>query len=129
MNRELERSLKIRPFNPAKSDGCTFMSWPYKQITGKNLPFRDCCISHDEDYWYGGTKQQRRVSDDKLRDCVYKHNRGTVVSKITYWLISRIMWIAVRVGGSPKSGLSIRWGFNAPMTFGRIFGGYDKEQH
>ena len=51
-------------------------------------------------YWYGGTRSQRKDADDALRDCVASHGH-----KILAW----IMWIGVRIFGSPRSLLPFRW--------------------
>lgn len=91
-------SHKIRDgeFNPENSDGCTIISKPYNWLTGKQLPFRHCCIEHDRAYWYGGTKQQRRDADRTLQTCVASYGGFCVP-----W--SWVMWIAVRIFGSPRS--------------------------
>ena len=127
-NRELERRLKIGPFIPANSDGCTALSWVYNKLTGKKLSFRACCVSHDEDYWFGGTRKMRRDSDKRLRKCVYTYNSGSILSKIFYSVLSWSMWVAVRIGGSPKLPFPWRWEFSQPYTTRKVFGGYEKEQ-
>jgi len=126
MNKE-ERKLKYGPFIPENSDGCTVLSWVYILLTRKKLPFRACCVSHDEDYWYGGTKQERRDSDKRLRECIYDHNNGTVLGKLFYFVLSWTMWAAVRVGGSPKLPFPWRWEFSQPYTTRKMFGGYEAE--
>lgn len=127
-NKELERRLKVGPFIPENSDGCTVLSWTYNLLTNKKLSFRSCCVSHDEDYWFGGTRKQRRESDARLRDCIFAHNNGSVVSKILYFSLSRVMWVAVRIGGSPKLPFPWRWEFSQPYTTRAAFGGYVKDQ-
>ncbi len=87
-------------FDPEKSDGCTVISIPYNWLTGKPLLFRECCIEHDRAYWYGGTRSERKAADAALRDCVAGHDH-----KILAW----IMWIGVRIFGSPRSLLPFRW--------------------
>jgi hypothetical protein len=128
MNKEQERKLKIGPFIPENSDGCTVLSWVYIKLTGKKLPFRQCCVDHDEDYWYGGSRRMRRESDARLRRCVFNHNNGTVLGKLFYGLLSWGMWAAVRIGGSPKLPTPWRWKFSQPYTTRNVFGGYESEE-
>ena len=128
MHNEENRKLNIGPFIPTNSDGCTALSWPYNKLTGKLLPFRDCCIVHDEAYWYGGTKQQRKDGDLLLMTSVQA--KGDVgISKTLYFVLSRLMYVAVRIGGSPKTGLPWRWQFSSPFTTRTIFGGYEKDRY
>ena len=81
---------KIKPF---KSDGCSVYF---------NENFRGCCVSHDKDYWKGGTKNQRLKSDRKLKKCVEK--KGHPIQ-------AKIMYLSVRAGGSPMFPTPFRWGF------------------
>lgn len=126
MDKEAQRRIKIGPFVPENSDGCTVLSWPYNKLTGKQLPFRQCCVVHDEAYWYGGTKRQRKDADLLLMHCVAEHGK-TFVGKILYWVLSRVMYVGVRIGGSPKIGVPWRWEFSSPYTVSKMFGGYEKE--
>ena len=125
-NKELQRRLKVGPFIPEDSDGCTVLSWPYNKLTGRELPFRQCCVDHDEAYWYGGTKIQRKRADLVLMRCVARYGK-TAVGKLAYWILSRIMYVGVRIGGSPKIGVPWRWEYGTKYTASRLFGGYEKE--
>jgi len=125
---ELQRKTKIGPFIAENSDGCTVLSWVYNTLTRKKLPFRECCVSHDEDYWYGGTRKQRSESDKRLRKCVYTYNNGTFLSKLFYTVLSWAMWVAVRIGGSPKIPSPWRWEFSSNYTISKMIGGYVKDQ-
>lgn len=104
-------------FDPANSDGCTLLSKPYQWLTGKQLSFRECCIEHDRAYWYGGTKSERKTADDTLRDCVKGHG---------HTILAWIMWIVVRIMGSPRSPLPFRWRRNVTILQG-MTQGYKKE--
>ena len=125
-NRELQRRLKIGPFIPEDSDGCTVLSWPYNKLTGRELPFRQCCVDHDEAYWYGGTRRQRKDADLLLMRCVAGYGK-TGLGHLAYWILSRVMYIGVRLGGSPKIKFPWRWEFGTEYTADRLFGGYEKE--
>jgi len=78
---------------PYKSDGCTM--WP----DGPNF---NCCKDHDDVYRWGGDWQQRLVCDIILMLCV-KGNSG--------WFWAVVMFIGVRIGGSPFLPTPWRWGF------------------
>ena len=126
MDQARKTRLKVGPFIPKNSDGCTLLSWPYKKLPGRELPFRQCCIDHDESYWYGGTKQQRLAADTHLRDCVYAYGK-TGIGKVGYFILSRGMFIAVRIFGSPKLPLPFRWKLGDPYVAQMMLGGYEKE--
>ncbi|MDH3492693.1 MAG: hypothetical protein OEM82_04020 [Acidobacteriota bacterium] len=79
-----------------ESDGCTWFP---------DGNYRDCCVAHDEDYFKGGSCRQRRESDARLYRCV-KSKKG--------WrnkILAPIMWVGVRVLGSPILPTRFRWGF------------------
>jgi hypothetical protein len=79
-----------------KSDGCTLI--PDGDI-------RPCCIIHDQEYYRGGTRDERRDSDKKLYDCVRK-KKG-----FAHKLFAPFIWLGVRIGGLPFLPTSFRWGF------------------
>lgn len=78
-----------------KSDGCTL-------IADGNI--RDCCVAHDKDYFYGGTRKQRRESDKRLYQCVCKKGGWDKFA-------APFIWLGVRIGGLPFLPTSFRWGF------------------
>ena len=100
-------------WTPEKSDGCTIISKPYNWLTGKQLPFRDCCLSHDKDYWYGGPKHLRTESDKRFRECVAAHG---------YPILAWIFWVAIRIGGSPRLPLPWRWARHVTIIEGALKG-------
>lgn len=71
------------------------------------LPWEDCCTIHDRSYWPGGTSDQRRDADRALYVCV--RDRG-------YPITASVMWVGVRLGGTPFFPFDWRWGY------GRDFG-------
>ncbi len=79
-----------------RSDGCTMFP---------DGNYRECCVSHDEDYYFGGSGKERWRSDKRLYKCV-KAKRGWQ-NKIA----APVMWIGVRVGGVSFLPTPFRWGF------------------
>lgn len=79
-----------------KSDGCTLFP---------DGNYCDCCVAHDKDYYFGGTRKERWRSDKRLYNCVRK-KKG--------WqnkLIAPIMLVGVRIGGVSFLPTPFRWGF------------------
>ncbi|CAN5644708.1 hypothetical protein BH24ACI3_BH24ACI3_06770 [soil metagenome] len=79
-----------------KSDGCTLFP---------NGNYCDCCVEHDKDYYFGGTRKERWRSDKRLFKCV-RSKKG--------WqnkLMAPIMLVGVRVGGVSFLPTPFRWGF------------------
>ncbi len=107
--------VNIPTFNPRlHSDGCSGgMSLVYSKLTvlhekhGAQLPWRSCCVVHDQAYYYGGTKQQKIIADQNLKLCVSEsigeENLGIVLGKM--------MEKTVSIGGSPYFPTSYRWGY------------------
>ena len=80
----------------AKSDGCTLI--PDGHI-------RDCCLRHDQEYFAGGTRKERRESDKRLYNCVRKK------TGLAHKLVAPFIWLGVRIGGVPFLSTPFRWGF------------------
>ena len=76
-----------------KSDGCS--SWP-------DGDYRECCEAHDLDYYYGGTRAERKASDRRLYGCVRAKGHK---------YIAGIMYFGVRFGAVPWLPTPFRWGF------------------
>lgn len=94
-----KRPMDNRKF---KTDGCSGgMSLLWKFLTGDGPPWEGCCFSHDEAYWRGGFWRDRWNSDVKLYRCVRPASK--------FWAV--VMFIAVRIGGSPFWPVPWRWGF------------------
>lgn len=57
-------SIELESF---ETDLCTF----YKEGTSAEpTKWRHCCIEHDLYYWVGGTKDERKLADLRLKSCV-----------------------------------------------------------
>lgn len=79
-----------------KSDGCSLFP---------DGNYRDCCVEHDKDYYFGGTSAERKASDKRLYKCV-KATRG--------WqnkFAAPLMWLGVRTFGGSCLRTPFRWGF------------------
>lgn len=74
-------------------DACTFFP---------DGDYADCCIAHDRDYYRGGTKEERRASDKRLRQCVRAKGHK---------YLSKLMFFGVRLGGGAWLNLPFSWGF------------------
>ena len=116
---------KVKPFILEQdSDGCTLMSKPYGLVTGgKRLAQRGCCDKHDEWYHYGGSKSQRQQADRELRDCV-RALGDNIIERGLFKVIGMAMYIAVRVGGSPKLPFPWRWRNNVNFQLEDLASGY-----
>jgi hypothetical protein len=78
-----------------KSDGCTLIA---------DGDIHDCCVAHDQEYFRGGTRKERRASDKKLYECVCRKGGWNRV-------FAPFIWLGVRIGGLPFLPTSFRWGF------------------
>ena len=102
-------------FTPAlHSDGCSGgMSDTYEKLTvfhakhGDTLPWRSCCVTHDEAYYYGGSKYEKMNADEILKKCVNDNQGGNAFG----FMLGNIMQGAVTPGGLPYFPTSYRWGY------------------
>jgi len=92
---------KLAPFS---TDGCSL--FPNGTPEKPNL-WLHCCKAHDLDYWQGGTRAQRLLSDLKLQQCVADTGQAE---------IAILMFNGVRVGGSPALPTPFRWGYGWPFS-------------
>ena len=67
--------------------------------------YKDCCVAHDLDYYYGGSCKERAESDKRLYRCV-KNKKGWYNK-----FVAPIMWVGVRIGGVSFLPTPFRWGF------------------
>ena len=107
-----KRVTGIPDFNPNNSkhtDGCSGgMSASYAKLSqGKTLLWRQCCVVHDEAYYYGGTREEKSTADKALNTCVAKKLGGKASGKI----LGSLMNGAVAIGGLPYFDTSYRWGY------------------
>lgn len=91
---------------PFSTDGCSL--FPNGPIGQPDL-WLHCCKAHDLDYWQGGTKAQRLLSDLRLQSCV----ADTGNKKIAV-----MMFNGVQLGGSPFLPTPFRWGYGWPFPYG-----------
>lgn len=95
--------FKLRATPEFISDGCSGgMSWFFIHILHELEPWHCDCIKHDQEYWLGGAYRDRRQADRDLAIAV--------ISKGYFWW-GVIMYIGVRIGGSPWWPFSWRWGY------------------
>ncbi len=92
--------------SPFTTDGCSL--FPDGTLEHQSL-WVHCCIRHDLAYWKGGTEQQRLEADQALQQCVAQTGEPK---------IAQLMLAGVRVGGSPVSVMSYRWGYGWPLLRG-----------
>lgn len=102
----------------------------FAEIHAEKPPWENCCVTHDRAYHIGGFQRTaldsfnaRMAADKKLFTCIiqtatdrkvelgetYGMNENQI--NIAYTAIAEAMFIAVRLGGAPCSGLPWRWGY------------------
>ena len=101
-----ESALSLVDIKPFTTDGCSFFPDGTFEVSVK---WKHCCIAHDFAYWKGGTYIEREHADDDLQRCV---------SNLGEENISALMWLGVRIGGSPNFSTSYRWGYGWPESRG-----------
>lgn len=129
---------------PFETDGCSGgMSSSWRLVSGvfpqfeetfrSQPPWEDCCVVHDRAYHRGGaltdpgeSYDARLRADEELRACVVETGRrdsaemaaeyGLTPEQVeaAYATIAQGMYLAVRFGGGPCTGLPWRWGFGWP---------------
>ena len=82
--------------NEFTTDACTM--FPNK-IDGIDLT--DICIEHDMAYWAGGTEEQRRMADIKMRKAVSEKSK----------FLGEIMYFLSRITGNAKCPFPQKWGY------------------
>ena len=97
-------TAEISPFS---SDGCSL--FPDGSLDNGNQ-WCDCCFTHDQAYWQGGTEEQRLVADQTLRDCVLQRTGNRALAETMYH--------GVRSGGRPIFPAWYRWGYGWPYGRG-----------
>jgi hypothetical protein len=74
------------------TDVCSL--WP-------NGTWGECCIAHDYAYWCGGSRDDRKVADTAMAQCINE--------KVPY--LGSVMHLGVRIGGAPHMPTPWRWGY------------------
>jgi len=126
---------------PFTTDGCSGglsagwqllanSSQTFKNRYGEHPPWEACCVAHDRTYWRGETERGyhlRQQADAKLRACVIEEGKKqapelapvfeTTPAEIEkkFNQAAELMYISVRLGGGPCSGLPWRWGYGWPQ--------------
>lgn len=85
---------------PFTTDGCS--AFPDRDPVG-TADWCSCCLQHDLAYWRGGTADERLQADEDLRRCVQAASGSAELGDV--------MFTGVRVGGTPFSIASYRWGY------------------
>ncbi|MBJ01205.1 MAG: hypothetical protein CME67_08230 [Halobacteriovoraceae bacterium] len=110
----LSWSAQILPFS---TDGCSAYFDGFDKES--KTEWFHCCFAHDIVYWIGGTSEERLNSDLELEACVENSSNSTN---------AYMMYLGVRFGGRPDTGLPWRWaygyksgrGYTAPSTSEKI---------
>lgn len=129
---------------PFETDGCSgglSSSWrlvadtfpKFSALYEEHPPWEYCCVIHDRAYHNASGAQTaedsfnaRLSADDTLRACVKAHGEDHAEEyaerydmapdqiRSVHSITSEAMYMAVRFGGGPCSGLPWRWGFGYP---------------
>ncbi len=136
----LEAGGAIEPFTTDGCSGGLSDAWastarlfpPFAENFGDTPPWEGCCVAHDRIYWKGETLdgyEKRLAADQELRDCVVRTGERdaselSVKLRIApgdvrraFGTAAELIYVAVRAGGAPCSGLGWRWGYGWPGCF------------
>jgi hypothetical protein len=100
-------SVKVSDLREFASDGCSL--FPDGTIRDR-AKWCECCLLHDIAYWRGGTEEERKRSDEALRDCVFARSKQALLAETIY--------MGVRAGGHPAFPAGYRWGYGWPYGRG-----------
>jgi len=89
------------------SDGCSL--FPDGSLRDRSK-WCNCCLEHDISYWQGGTTEERRKADERLRECVLERTSDKVLAET--------MYLGVRTGGHPAFPMWYRWAYGWPYGRG-----------
>jgi len=93
-----------------QSDGCTF----FLDGTLHNPDaWKESCVAHDWSYWRGGTVEERKKADMRLREGIRESG---------YPLTAGLVYTGVRLLGSPCLPTPWRWGYGwgYPRGYGEL---------
>ena len=62
----------LPPWTDDLSDGCS-VPFFIRPFIRDSPACRECCLEHDQAYYYGGTRIERAAADEKLRLCLSRH--------------------------------------------------------
>ncbi|MBN1407854.1 MAG: hypothetical protein JW956_08700 [Calditrichaceae bacterium] len=101
-----------KTLKPFSSDGCSL--FPDRSMTN-NEDWCECCVEHDKAYWRGGTDEERAQADSLFKVCILVKTQDEPLAEM--------MYLGVRLGGSPYFPTWYRWGYGwnyqrgyAPLT-------------
>lgn len=130
---------------PFETDGCSgglSLAWrsvaaafpDFAEVHEEVPPWEACCVIHDRAYHNAGGVRTARASfdarleaDEALRACVISEGEtrrdlvaaeyGIALENIdrAYATVAEAMFVAVRFGGGPCTGLPWRWGYGFPQ--------------
>lgn len=100
---ETSSTTVIKPF---RTDGCS--AFPDGTLADPEK-WRAPCVEHDRAYWRGGTAGERLQADRRLREAVGAEGHP---------VLAELMYLGVRLGGSPWWPTPWRWGFGWPFPRG-----------
>lgn len=130
--------------SPFTTDGCSggmSAGWEFvaqrfpdfRDLHQASPPWESCCVTHDHAYHDGGSGTSpeesfsaRLSADKELRSCVSDwadmrtdelgEEYGLTPARVEmiYAAIANSMFLSVRMGGAPCTGLSWRWGYGWP---------------
>ncbi len=143
-HRALIDTREVADLAPFETDGCSgglSSSWRLVADTFPKFgafyeahpPWEYCCVSHDRAYHNAGgalraedSFDARLSADETLRDCVMEHGASHDDEyalrydmtpdqiRSVHSITAEAMYLAVRFGGGPCSGLPWRWGYGYP---------------
>lgn len=111
---------------PFETDGCSGGMSSIWRLAGEVLPalareygdhppWERCCVAHDRVYHRGeGGIAGRIAADAGLKVCVADVLEARAVTPQAADAVAQTMFVAVRLGGAPCSGLPWRWGYGWP---------------
>lgn len=102
----LSLSATAEEIKPFTTDGCSV--FPDGNLID-NKKWLNCCVSHDFAYWKGGTYDERKEADEALKQCVIGIGEPE---------LAELMYLGVRMGGSPYFPTWYRWGYGWPYLRG-----------
>jgi len=140
-HRSLMQARAQAPLAPFETDGCSgglSSGWrlvadtfpEFRALYETTPPWESCCVTHDRAYHDAGGAAQpadsydaRLSADITLRDCVKsqgaeqadaytkRFDMSSEQVRSAYSTIAEAMFLAVRFGGGPCTGLPWRWGY------------------
>ncbi|MFN0218430.1 MAG: DUF1353 domain-containing protein [Hyphomicrobium sp.] len=104
MNSARATTRVVEIWDRRKSDACSVPSLMRLVVSQETAAQCQVCERHDEAYYYGGSRAQRRDADERLRSGLIEVG----MSKPRAWGY----WLAVRLGGAPWLRIKgVSWAF------------------